>query len=51
VGNIVEIYEASLKKEQLMYAIFMALWIGVIIMGIGFIIVDECQRICRRHKM
>ncbi|KAJ7804463.1 hypothetical protein B0H14DRAFT_3774498 [Mycena olivaceomarginata] len=42
---------ASLKKEQLMYAIFMALWIGVIIMGIGFIIVDECQRICRRHKM
>jgi hypothetical protein len=45
VGTLVDSYEESLKKGQLMYEIFVALWVGVVLLGAGFIIWGKCKDI------
>ncbi|KAJ6603980.1 hypothetical protein B0H10DRAFT_2314498 [Mycena sp. CBHHK59/15] len=37
VGALVDSYGESLKKEQLMYEIFTAFWVGVVVLGASFI--------------
>jgi hypothetical protein len=36
VGGLLRSYKASLKKEMLMYEIIAAMWLGVLVLGGGF---------------
>ncbi|KAJ7646929.1 plasma membrane fusion protein PRM1 [Roridomyces roridus] len=38
VGRLVNSYEATLKKERLMFAIFMGIWFVVVLMGVSVIL-------------
>jgi hypothetical protein len=45
VGALVNSYEEALRKGQLMYEIFASFWVGVVVIGIGFIICGKCKSI------
>lgn len=38
IGRLVDSYAASLRKERVMFAVFMALWGLVVLMGIGIVL-------------
>ncbi|KAJ7755607.1 hypothetical protein B0H14DRAFT_3166404 [Mycena olivaceomarginata] len=45
VGALLNSYEESLRKEMLMYEIFAAMWLGVLLLGVGFIAWGGLKRV------
>ncbi|KAF7289502.1 Plasma membrane fusion protein PRM1 [Mycena chlorophos] len=44
VGKLVNAYEASLRQEEIMFGIFMILWLVVVLLGLGFLLWDVYGR-------
>ncbi|KAJ7480382.1 hypothetical protein B0H11DRAFT_2233168 [Mycena galericulata] len=45
VGALLNSYEESLRKEMLMYEIFAVMWLGVLLLGVGFIAWGRLRRV------
>ncbi|KAJ7865924.1 hypothetical protein B0H14DRAFT_3133302 [Mycena olivaceomarginata] len=45
VGALLNSYEESLRKEMLMYEIFASMWLGVLLLGVGFIAWGRLKRV------
>ncbi|KAF7371861.1 Plasma membrane fusion protein PRM1 [Mycena venus] len=51
VGNLVDSYKKSLVTERYMYAAFAAVWVGVLVMGLVFLIWERFRDISGNWKV